>query len=315
MIEKDFVKKGVNRVRLEEFLDKQLGRANYSHIEMYKTPISTRIIIVSQKPGIVIGRGGEKINSIIELLKTGFGIDNPVVEAEEIPNVDLDAKIVAKNIASWLEKGGNPKRIANTYLNRVMNAGAVGVQIEIKGKLSGERKRALKLKSGYVKRCGGSADKYVDVAKAIAKTKPGTIGVRVRIMTELPEYYYKKKLEKIESEKEVKEEEEGKTGKEEDKEKVKEEKEREEAESKKEYKEEEEKIEERKEEKESETEVKEIESAKKGEDKHKEKKATKEGKKDETKIVRDGEERKNNKESKKNGNKVKTKKTSKEVEK
>ncbi len=243
MIEKDFVKKGVNRVRLEEFLDKQLGRANYSHIEMYKTPISTRIIIVSQKPGIVIGRGGEKINSIIELLKTGFGIDNPVVEAEEIPNVDLDAKIVAKNIASWLEKGGNPKRIANTYLNRVMNAGAVGVQIEIKGKLSGERKRALKLKSGYVKRCGGSADKYVDVAKAIAKTKPGTIGVRVRIMTELPEYYYKKKLEKIESEKEVKEEEEGKTGKEEDKEKVKEEKEREEAESKKEYKEEEEKIE------------------------------------------------------------------------
>jgi len=196
MIEKDFVKKGIEHARLEEFLEKQLDRANYSKIFIYKTPTSTRIIIRAQKPGIVIGRGGEKINKLIEALKNNFNIENPVVEAEEVIKVDLDAKVVTKNIAGWLEKGGNAKRVASTYLKRIMSAGAIGAQVEISGKLSGERKRTVKIKSGCVKRCGGSAKEYVEIAKATAVTKPGTIGVTVRIMTELPEYYYRKRFEK-----------------------------------------------------------------------------------------------------------------------
>lgn len=200
MIEKTFVKENIIKVRLEEFLERAIGRANYSNVVVNRTPVSTRIIIYAQKPGLVIGRGGERINKIVETLKSDYGIENPVVEVEEVPNPDLDARIVAKNIALWLEKGGHYKRIGNVYLERIMNAGAVGAQIEISGKLTGERHRTEKFTTGHLKRSGKTAEIYMDYGFAIARTKPGVIGVKVRIMKEMPEYLkLMKKLKEVNS--------------------------------------------------------------------------------------------------------------------
>lgn len=197
MIEKQFVQNGIKKAKLEEYLEKELRRANYSHIDITQTPTSTHITIYAEKPSLVIGRGGHRIKKIIKAFENDFGIENPQVDAQELEEPDLDAAAVAKNIAGWLEKGGHPKRVGNTYARRVMDAGAVGVQIEIAGKLSGSRGRTEKFIEGYVKKCGNTAKEFVDYSYEVAVTKPGTLGVKVRIMKDMPNYM-KKALQKEE---------------------------------------------------------------------------------------------------------------------
>ncbi len=188
MIEKQFVQNGIKKAKLEEYLETKLRRANYSHIDITRTPTSTHITIWAEKPSLVIGRGGHRIKEIIKVFENDFGIENPQVDAQELDEPDMDAAAVAKNIAGWLEKGGHPKRVGNTYTRRVMDAGAVGVQIEISGKLSGSRGRTEKFIEGYVKKCGNTAREFVDNAYEVAVTKPGTLGVKVMIMKDMPEY-------------------------------------------------------------------------------------------------------------------------------
>ncbi len=197
MIEKTFVENGIKKAKLEEYLEKELKRANYSHIDMTRTPTSTHITIYAEKPSLVIGRGGHRIKKIIKAFEEDFGIENPQVDAQELDEPDMDAAAVAKNISGWLEKGGHPKRVGNTYAHRVMDGGAVGVQIEISGKLSGSRGRTEKFIEGYVKKCGNTAKEFVDSAYEVAVTKPGTLGVKVMIMKDMPQYM-KRALQKEE---------------------------------------------------------------------------------------------------------------------
>ncbi|MFB6077304.1 MAG: KH domain-containing protein, partial [Candidatus Nanohaloarchaea archaeon] len=91
MIEKEFIERGITKAKLEEYLEEELRSANYSHIDITKTPTSTNIIIYSEKPGLVIGRGGSRINEIIEDFEERFGIENPQVDAQELDEPDLDA--------------------------------------------------------------------------------------------------------------------------------------------------------------------------------------------------------------------------------
>lgn len=199
MIEKEFIERGITKAKLQEFLERELRTANYSHIDITKTPTSTNITIYAEKPGLVIGRGGSRINEIIDAFKEDFDIENPQVDAQEVEEPDLDANVVAKNVAGWLEKGGHPKRVGNTYMRRVMESGAIGVEIEISGKLSGSRGRTEKFIDGYVKKCGDTAKKYVQTSYQKAVTKPGALGVKVKIMKDLPEHM---KLELEEEEEE-----------------------------------------------------------------------------------------------------------------
>lgn len=227
MIEKEFIKQGINQASLEEFLSNEFGRANYSHVEITKTPVSTQIIIYAQKPGLVIGRGGKRIKEVTQILKDKFGIENPEVDVQEVEEPDLDPFVVAKNIKGWIIKGGHPKRVGNTYLRRIMESGAIGALIEISGKLSGNRGRTEKFRDGYVKRCGKTSEDYVEEAYEVASTKPGTIGVKVKIMKELPAYMHRgakieKKLERERARKEAEKEEKEDDEKNEDNEKEKE---------------------------------------------------------------------------------------------
>lgn len=194
MIEKQFVKNNINRTKLEEYLEEELERANYSGIDFTKTSTSTKITIYSEKPGLVIGRGGHRIKELTDALTNRFNIDNPQIEAQEVEQPDLDAEVVAKNIKGWLEKGGHPKRVGNTYARRVMDAGAAGIQIAISGKLSGSRGRTEKFTQGYVKRCGNTAEENVDYAYQVAVTQPGTLGVKVRLMKEMPDYMVRQRV-------------------------------------------------------------------------------------------------------------------------
>lgn len=192
MKEKQFIQKGARKVRLDEFLEDELEGAGYSHSDIVRTPTSTKVVIYAQRPGLVIGRGGSRINELTDDMEAAFDFDNPQIEVNEIKDGDANAEIVAKSIADWLQKGGHAKRVGYTYLRRMKEAGVIGAELEITGKLSGNRGRTEKFSFGYVKRCGNTSKKNVSKAYELARTKPGAIGVKVRIMESLPEFQHRK---------------------------------------------------------------------------------------------------------------------------
>ncbi|MFB6292310.1 MAG: 30S ribosomal protein S3, partial [Candidatus Nanohaloarchaea archaeon] len=191
MQEKQFIEKGARKVRLHEYLEEELEGAGYSHSDVVRTPTSTKIVIYAQRPGLVIGRGGSRIRELTEDLEHDFNFENPQIEVNEIEEPDADADVLAKSMASWLEKGGRTKRVGYTYLRRIKEAGVIGAEIEIAGKLSGNRGRTEKFSFGYVKRCGNTSKENVEEAYSLARTKPGAIGVKVRIMKEMPEFKHR----------------------------------------------------------------------------------------------------------------------------
>src|SRR3989338_1717651 len=191
-----FIKEGIRSVFIEEYLKSQFLRADYSHIEVSKTPLGTRIIIFANRPGIVIGRGGEKIKAITEHLRSHFKLDNPQLDVKEVRDPDLDAQIIARQIASSLERGLNHKRVANMTIKRVMDSGAVGIQIRISGKLGGEKSRTDKFMQGYLQHSGETADRLVSKGKAEALLKPGKVGIQVKIMNINIEQEMKQQKEK-----------------------------------------------------------------------------------------------------------------------
>lgn len=191
MQEKQFIQKGARKVRLQEFLQKELEGAGYSHADVVRTPTSTKIVIHAQRPGLVIGRGGSRIKELTQKVENEFDFENPQLEVDEIDNPDGNAQVVADAMAQWLEKGGRAKRVGYTYLRRMKESGVIGAEIEVTGKLSGNRGRTEKFSFGYVKRCGNTSKKNVDHGYALARTKPGAIGVKVRIMKDMPEFMHR----------------------------------------------------------------------------------------------------------------------------
>ncbi|MBN2330478.1 MAG: 30S ribosomal protein S3 [Candidatus Aenigmarchaeota archaeon] len=184
MLKKYFVKQGIREVSIQDFIRDNFPSADYSNIELQRTPLGLKVLIYTHKPGRVIGRSGSKINKMSEMLKTKFELDNPQLDVKSIANPNLDAKIVAKQIKTALERGYNYKKIGNLSMKRVMDAGAIGVQIVISGKLGGSKGRIGKFTAGYLKHCGDTAVKLVDYGFEEATTRPGKIGIKVRIMRE-----------------------------------------------------------------------------------------------------------------------------------
>ena len=191
MQEKQFIQKGAMKVRLDEFLHEELEGAGYSNADVVRTPTSTKLVIYAQRPGLVIGRGGSRIKELTTDIEREFDFENPQIEVNEIDEPDANAQIVAQSMASWLEKGGRAKRVGYTYLRRIKEAGIVGAEMEITGKLSGNRGRTEKFSFGYVKRCGNTSKENVEHGYSLARTKPGAIGVKVRLMKTLPEFMHR----------------------------------------------------------------------------------------------------------------------------
>jgi small subunit ribosomal protein S3 len=184
--ERKFVKEAIRNKKIEEFLAKEFARADYSHSEIQRTPLSIRITVYSHKPGLIIGRGGKNIDSMTQILKEKFGLENPQLDVQEVENPEMDAAIVARQIAQLIERGLNYKRIAESTIKRVMEAGAPGIAVRISGKLGGDMGRTEKFSAGYLMSAGEPAETMVDTAYARAQVKLGAIGVQVRIMKEFP---------------------------------------------------------------------------------------------------------------------------------
>ncbi|MAG79155.1 30S ribosomal protein S3 [Candidatus Pacearchaeota archaeon] len=184
MEERKAVKLKKEEFAIREAIKKSLGKGKISKVRIEYTPIGEKIIISTNKPGLVIGRGGEKIGELTRILKTKFKLENPHIEIDEIIEFEFDAQIMADEIALGLERFGplRFKVIAYRTLEKIIKAGALGVEIKLSGKLPGARAKTWRFAQGYLKKTGDSA-KVVDRAQSKAQTKPGVVGVKVSILS------------------------------------------------------------------------------------------------------------------------------------
>ncbi len=192
MDEKKFIGFKKQEFGIKDYIKRDLGKGKISRLDIEYTPIGEKIIILTSKPGLVIGRRGEKIEELTEVLKKRFKLENPHIEIKEIEHPLYDAQLVADELAMALERMGNLKFkvIAYRKLQEIIQAGALGCEIRLSGKLPSERAKSWRFAEGYLKKAGDSR-KEVDRAKTTAITKTGMIGVKVAIMSPYARIYDK----------------------------------------------------------------------------------------------------------------------------
>lgn len=183
MEEKKFVAFKKEEFGVKEYIKESLGKGKISNVSIEYTPVGEKIVVATSTPGYVIGRKGEKIDELTTVLKKRFKLDNPHIEIKEITNPNLDAQLVADEVALLLEREGPQKFkvVAYRALEAIMRAGALGGEIVLSGKLPAERARSWRFSQGFLKKTGEPA-KLVNRAMAQSKTVPGIVGVKVSIL-------------------------------------------------------------------------------------------------------------------------------------
>jgi small subunit ribosomal protein S3 len=182
-VEKTLIKKAIDTIRVKEFLERALRKAGFSQVIIQKTPIATRITLYVRRPGVVVGKGGGGVRELCEVLEKRFGIESPQLDVIEVENPSLDANLVAEKIAKQIEVKGKVKQVMRSALREIMEAGAIGAEIRVAGKVIGKggKAKALSVRQGYLKKSGDLV-KLVREGRYVAYPKAGAIGVRVRIV-------------------------------------------------------------------------------------------------------------------------------------
>ena len=180
--DKRIIVENVRRVLLREYLMRETRRAGFGGLDIQRTPMGTRVTLLAERPGLVIGRKGSAIKSLTEAVERQFRFDNPQIEVQEVENPALNAQIMAEKLANALERGWHFRRAGHSTVRRIMEAGGKGCLVIIAGKLTGQRHRTEKFKAGHIKYCGEPRHLWMDLGFASAKLKPGIIGVTVEIM-------------------------------------------------------------------------------------------------------------------------------------
>jgi small subunit ribosomal protein S3 len=178
---KNVMKNNYKMMELDEYLNATLKDAGYGGSEIQKTPIGTKITLFVTRPGLVIGRKGAGIKDLTARLEQQFGLSNPQVSVMEVTKPELNAKIMANRIGQLVERGTAFRRAALWTINTIMEAGALGVEVTISGKLRSERSHFEKHTSGVVPKSGDIADKVVRTSITQVLTKMGLLGIRLKI--------------------------------------------------------------------------------------------------------------------------------------
>jgi small subunit ribosomal protein S3 len=176
---RDYAGKLNNDLQVREFLLKELDHASVSRIVIERPAQTARITIHTARPGIVIGKKGEDVDKLRRKLADMMGV--PVhINIEEIRKPDLDAKLVAQNVAQQLERRVMFRRAMKRVVQNAMRQGAEGIKIQVSGRLGGaEIARTEWYREGRVPLHTLRAD--IDYATFEASTTYGIIGVKVWI--------------------------------------------------------------------------------------------------------------------------------------
>ncbi len=175
----EYAKKLNTDLRVRALIRKKLAHASVSRIEIARPSDSARITIHTARPGIVIGKRGEDVDKLRTEVAAAMGV--PVhINIEEIRKPDLDAALVAQNVAQQLERRVMFRRAMKRAVQNAMRQGAKGVKIQVGGRLGGaEIARSEWYREGRVPLHTFRAD--IDYSTAEAATTYGIIGVKVWI--------------------------------------------------------------------------------------------------------------------------------------
>lgn len=177
--DKDFAKNLHEDIKIRKELKKQLMASGVSRIETERSKNRLKLTIHTAKPGMVIGRGGSGIEQIKDSLKK-FTDKKLDINISEIKQPDLDATLVAENIAAQLERRIAFRRAMKQSVGRTMRLGAKGIKIMCSGRLGGaEIARSESYREGSIPLHTLRAD--IDYGFAEANTTYGRIGIKVWI--------------------------------------------------------------------------------------------------------------------------------------
>ena len=176
---KSYAKNLINDIEVREYILKKLDAASVSRVKIERPAQTARIIIYTARPGIVIGKKGEDVDGLRKELSAKMGV--PVnINIEEIRKPDLDARLVAQNVAQQLERRVMFRRAMKRVVQNAMRQGAQGIKVQVGGRLGGaEIARTEWYREGRVPLHTLRAD--IDYATYEAHTTYGVIGVKVWI--------------------------------------------------------------------------------------------------------------------------------------
>lgn len=170
--------------RIRAFIKRRVGLGNVSRVEIERAANRIKVTIFTARPGAIIGRGGKGIDELTDILNRQVRREDPTsvvqVNVTEVRQPELDAQLVAENIALNLEKRVSHRRAMRQAMTRVTRMNGRGVKVEVSGRLNGaEIARCEKDKVGKIPLHTLRAD--IDYGFATAATMYGSIGVKVWI--------------------------------------------------------------------------------------------------------------------------------------
>ncbi len=208
---KNVIQDSYKLMLLKGYLREAIKEAGFSDVDIQKTPTGTRVGLHVTRPGIVIGRKGSGIRDLTKVLEKDFGLKSPQISVIEITRPELEPSVMCNRMAQHIARGTAFRRAVMWTMQTIMDAGAMGVQITISGKLRGERSGFEKHGKGVLPRAGYHAEVVVAEDVVHVETKMGLIGIRIRIARKekfIPEFELKARKESkqkvsVEEEKEI----------------------------------------------------------------------------------------------------------------
>ncbi|HAN77897.1 MAG TPA: 30S ribosomal protein S3 [Bacteroidales bacterium] len=175
----NYADKLVEDFRIREYLNARLAKASISKLIIERTLKLITVTVHTARPGIIIGKGGQEVDKLKEELKNITGKDVQI-NIFEVKRPELDAVIVANNVARQLEGKIAYRRAIKMAIAATMRTGAEGIKVQISGRLNGaEMARSEMYKEGRTPLHTLRAD--IDYALGVAHTKVGAIGIKVWI--------------------------------------------------------------------------------------------------------------------------------------
>ncbi|MEM0097094.1 MAG: 30S ribosomal protein S3 [Conexivisphaerales archaeon] len=189
-------------VMLKEYLDVSLKQAGFIDMTIEKTPLGTRLNVLALRPGLVIGPHGSSIRALMEDISKEISLKDITVNAMEIQNPAIDPKAIAMRLSNALQKGVAFRRAVTGVINEAINAGAIGIEVKLQGKIRSERAAFQKFTEGVLPKSGFPREFYTRTAVEHVLMKMGLYGVKVTVAYKYqPEFRIKKEEEKNESDK------------------------------------------------------------------------------------------------------------------
>jgi small subunit ribosomal protein S3 len=196
-IERKFIEDSVTRYRIAEFLRQKLERVGFSNVTIQRTPMVTRITVEVANPGKLIGKKGKSIKYLTETIQKEFGVSDPQIAVVPVERVELEPRLVAYSIAKNIEAGKPLRALLHSSLKKIIDAGALGAEIVVKGKIAakGAKAKSMRVSWGYLPKAGEVVNQ-IKKAQFTARPKYGAINVRVSIAP--PTAVFPDKVSKVE---------------------------------------------------------------------------------------------------------------------